>query len=471
MSRLPTASFNPLQPKLTAPIALTVAACYWFSFAYANGAAAILLALPCLCLLGQLPSSRRALYGGLLLGMAMYVPHLAFFHSVFGPPGMVLWLVAGLPIGIFLLLLRHAHLRLGPTWACWLTPILWTGIEYFRSECYYLRFAWLLPGQAVAFLPGLRMLRIGVYGLGFIFALAAALLVAPRRSHRIAGIIATISLAIFIYVPKLPPATSEGALHVAGIQLEFPDERTAANALDRLAIAHPEAQLLVLSEYTFPGPVPAEVRAIIQKHHRYLIAGGRQILDAERYYNTAFVIGPDGQDLFHQPKSIPVQFMIDGLPAPDRRVWDSPWGKLGIAVCYDSSYARVMDDFVRQGARGLIIPTMDLTGWGEYERRMLHGRMAPVRSAEYGIPTFSVWSSGVSQLTDRFGRIIETAPYPGQGEMIAGPMDLRDPGRVPPDRLLATAAMVGTGAFILYLLVGPWIERMRGAGFDVVNPT
>jgi apolipoprotein N-acyltransferase len=123
--------------------------------------------------------------------------------------------------------------------------------------------------------------------------------------------------------------------------------------------------------------------------------------------------------------------MIDGLPAADRRVWDSPWGKLGIAICYDSSYAKVMDDFVRQGARGLIIPTMDLAHWGEYERRMLHGRMAPVRSAEYNIPTFSVWSSGVSQLTDRFGRLIATAPYPGQGEMIAGPMDLRNPGRGP----------------------------------------
>ena len=49
-----------------------------------------------------------------------------------------------------------------------------------------------------------------------------------------------------------------------------------------------------------------------------------------------------------------------------------------------------------------------------YERRMLHGRMAPIRSAEYGIPTFGVWSCGESQLTDRFGRVIATAGYPGQ---------------------------------------------------------
>jgi apolipoprotein N-acyltransferase len=176
-------------------------------------------------------------------------------------------------------------------------------------------------------------------------------------------------------------------------------------------------------------------------------------VDNARFYDTAFVIGPDGRDIFDQAKSVPVQFMNDGLPAPRRQVWDSPWGKIGIAICYDISYANVMDDFVRQGAQGLIVPTMDVTSWGEYERRMLHGRLAPVRSAEYGIPTFSVWSSGESQLVDRFGRIIATAGYPGQGAMIAGPFDLGKAGHVPPDRILALAATIGTGLFVVFLMV------------------
>ena len=143
------------------------------------------------------------------------------------------------------------------------------------------------------------------------------------------------------------------------------------------------------------------------------------------------MIGPDGKDVFEQIKSVPVQFMNDGIAArPARRVWDSPWGKIGIAICYDISYVRVMDDFVRHGAQGLIVPTMDVIKWGEYERRMLHGRLAPVRSAEYGIPTFGVWSSGVSQLVDSRGCVIATAGYPGQGEMIAGPFELGGSGRV-----------------------------------------
>jgi apolipoprotein N-acyltransferase len=147
----------------------------------------------------------------------------------------------------------------------------------------------------------------------------------------------------------------------------------------------------------------------------------------------------------------PVQFMNDGKPAAERKVWNSPWGKIGLAVCYDVSYARVMDDFVCQGARVLIVPTMDLAGWGEYQRRQLHGRMAPVGSAEYSIPVFGVWSSGVSQLTDRRGAVIVTAGYPGQGEMLAGSFDLAVAGHVPYDRPFAWCATGITAATIVYL--------------------
>ena len=105
-----------------------------------------------------------------------------------------------------------------------------------------------------------------------------------------------------------------------------------------------------------------------------------------------------------------------------------------------------MDDFIAAGAQGLIIPTMDLESWGWYERARLHGRLGPVRAAEYGVPVFGVWSSGESQLIDASGRVIAMAGYPGQGEMIAGPFELKEAGRIPIDRwpaLGASWAVVG----------------------------
>jgi apolipoprotein N-acyltransferase len=433
-------------------LAITAAAGYWITFSTSNGAAAIWIALPCLCVLGRVDTDRQALYGGTVVGMLMYAPPLLFFWSIFGPMTIALWLIIGSSTGLFLLLLRNVHRRLGPDWAMALTPMLWTGVEYFRSEIWWLKFAWLLPGQAVAFVPGVRLAAMGVYGLGFVMVLVSAMLVSPRRWFRVAGGAFTIILTVLMYVPALPPTPAGGPLHVAGVQLESGGIDHAVEALDRLASAHPETQILVLSEYTFDGAVPQSARDVVQKYHRYLVAGGVRRLDDKTFYDTAFVVGPDGQDVFEQAKSVPVQFMDDGLPATKRQVWNSPWGPIGIAICYDMGYAGVMDDFVRAGARGLIVPTMDLANWGEFERRNLHGRLAPIRAAEYGIPVFGVWSSGVSQLTDCYGRVIATAGYPGQGAMIAGAFDLQGAGRIPPDRMVAEAAMIGTGLIAAYLL-------------------
>ncbi len=432
---------------------------YGLAFATTWGAAGVLISLPCIFLLAYAKTPRRAFYGGLFLGVAMYAPHLMFFFHVFGAFGGLLFLIAGFPIGLFLMLMYFARKRFGDVGVFWLTPMLWTGIEFFRSELYQLRFAWLLPGQAAVFIPGIRWLAIGGYGIGFLYAVAGAMVVSPWRAVGAAGVLVSICFAAFMYWPRASPTSVDSPLHVAGIQMEFPDEAAVVDSLTRLAIAHPEAQILVLSEYTFAGPVPASVRKVVKTYHRYLIAGGSRYLDGARYYNTAYVIGPEGEDVFSQVKSVPVQFMADGLPAEKRDVWNSPWGKIGIAVCYDVSYARVMDDFVREGARGLIIPTMDLTSWGEYERRMLHGRMAPLRSAEYRIPVFGVWSSGVSQLTDHTGRVIDTAGYPGQGAMIAGPFDLASNAHVPPDRWLAMLCSIGTGVLIVGLIVERLLRR------------
>ena len=426
---------------------------YIVGFAFPDWAPAVLISLPALCLLARQRSEWRALGLGLMAGFVICAVLLNFMSTIFGAYAIGLWLVGALPFGVFLLLLYRARVRVGPLWSMVLTPVMWTGIEYFRSEVWPLKFAWLLPGQASAQLPGVQLCVIGVYGLGFVYMLLAALSVGELKWQRLTGAAGLVVAAILMYALPWPTLPHNVPVHVAGVQTESWAAADIAKALDSLAVEHPEAQILVLSECAFPDAVPAEVREVITKHKRYLVAGGWAPVGEGGFYNTAFVVGPDGKDLFSQAKSMPVQFMDDGTPAAVRNVWESPWGKIGIAICYDACYASVMDDFVRQGARGLIIPTMDVTEWGEFERRTLHGRIQPVRSAEYGIPTFGVWSSGVSQLTDRAGKVIATAGYPGQGETLAGSFDLSRAGRVPPDRYLGWASLIATGLFVGFLLV------------------
>jgi apolipoprotein N-acyltransferase len=133
-------------------------------------------------------------------------------------------------------------------------------------------------------------------------------------------------------------------------------------------------------------------------------------------------------------------------------LWDSPWGKIGICVCYDLSYSRVTDRLVNLGAEALIGPTMDVADWGKAQHE-LHARVAPARAAEYGLPIFRVASSGISQLVDRTGRVTATAPCPGDGAILTGTLEMRGSGRWPLDRWLAPFATGLTAGLIIWLLI------------------
>jgi apolipoprotein N-acyltransferase len=144
--------------------------------------------------------------------------------------------------------------------------------------------------------------------------------------------------------------------------------------------------------------------------------------------------------------------MKDGLPAPHQALWNSPWGKLGFAICYDASYTRVTDELIRQGAQGLIFPTMDVADWGIHQHQ-LHARIAPMRAAEYAVPVFRLCSSGISQYAGPTGQVLDSAPFPGQGAIISASMRLVDHGRMPPDRWLAPLSVGITIALSAWLAI------------------
>jgi apolipoprotein N-acyltransferase len=208
--------------------------------------------------------------------------------------------------------------------------------------------------------------------------------------------------------------------------------------------------VLILPEYTLDDEPTVALKDWCKANQKFLIVGGKDASPGTNYYNTAFVISTNGEVVFKQGKSVPIQFFKDGLPAPEQKLWESPWGKIGICICYDLSYTRVTDELVRQGAQMLIVPTMDVTDWGRHQHE-LHARVAPVRAAEYCIPIFRVASSGISQGVDKSGHVQSSASFPGEGEMIFFDVHLGKPGRVPEDRLLALTSVLVTGSFVLWL--------------------
>jgi len=402
--------------------------------------------------LAALPTPRQAFYFGLTVGYVVYAPHLAFFWSIFGWPAIALWSVLAFWLGLFIALGRLCRLKFGRL-ALVLVPFVWTGLEYFRSELYYLRFSWLNVGYAFADSPQIfRTTRLGMYGVALVLlGLAASLSLLPKRRAGILGSVGLVALGCFVNLPAKPKSpTKPNGLQIAGLQMEFPAPLEVPAAMDKLLDRHREAELFVLSEYTFDGPIPERVKAWCRQHKKYLIAGGKDFIAGSEFFNTAFVVDPDGEIVFRQAKSVPIQFFKDGRPAREQKLWESPWGKLGICVCYDLSYRRVTDGLIRQGAQAIIAPTMDVADWGGHQHS-LHALVAPVRAAEYGVPIFRVCSSGISQLIDSAGRVAASAPFPGEHAMIAGPLELAERGRLPLDHWLAPLSVFVTAVIVLWL--------------------
>lgn len=461
-------------------LALAGVACFHAAYTPAKSgllAFGIIGYLICLVQLARLRTKRQCFYTGLAVGFACFAPQLECFWRIFGAAAMALWLVLAFWIALFLVLSHLALVRLGPKRGLLLIPFLWTGLEYFRSELYYLKFSWLNVGYAFAQFPFVPTGFLGMYGIGF--ALIAVFLVVPghrlieQRKLTLLEYLAAV-IVIAILAAMLIPTSShlpKGNLVVAGAQLEFPAERKIKPTLDRILARQgrfevpgirvgTNVDLIVLSEYTLEGEPPAALKDWCRQHQKFLIVGGKDPSPGTNYFNTAYVIGTNGEVVFKQVKSVPIQFFKDGLPAPEQKVWESPWGKVGICICYDLSYTRVTDELVRQGAQMLIVPTMDVADWGRHQHEM-HARVAPVRAAEYGIPIFRVASSGISQGVSRQGWVQTSAPFEGEGEILffGAHLSRGRKGSLPLDRWLAPFCVVVTCAFVAWL--GVPTLRMR----------
>jgi apolipoprotein N-acyltransferase len=411
------------------------------------------------------PTVRRAFYFGLAAGFLCAVPQMFFFWKLFGPAAIPLWLVFAFWIGLFAAIVCGSIRRWGKVKAAWLIPIVWTGVEYFRSELYYFKFSWLNVGYVFPNYEFTPFLNYGMYVVGFLIFATASLFFCKASINRLwieAFIILLCLLTAFALFLELISAarfkSPNPPVLIVGVQMEFPPVALIPKMLDQAFAKNTNAPIFVLSEYTLDSPVPYLLKNWCREHSRYLVVGGKDFVTNDVYYDTAFVVGTNGEVIFQQAKSVPVQCFKDGLPATKQEVWNSPWGKIGFCICYDLSYTRVTDELVRQGAQLLIVPTMDVEEWGRHEHE-LHSRVAPVRAAEYGLPIFRVASSGISQAVTGGGQVIAQTSIPGSTEIFSAQLRLPVRGSLPLDRYLAPLCVGATGIITGALLFLTWKDN------------
>ena len=187
------------------------------------------------------------------------------------------------------------------------------------------------------------------------------------------------------------------------------------------------ADLLLLPEYAGleiapSGDAAAELRAAVARAPALLSAmrdvsvrhglwlcpgtlpmageGGAQVV------NRAPVIRPDGTVAF-QDKRMPTRFEAERWSlAPGRppQVFDTPWGRLGIAICYDAEFPKLVRAQVEAGAWLVLVPACTDTRHGA-ERVRIGARARAMENQCFVAVASTVGAcAGSAALDDNHGR-------------------------------------------------------------------
>ena len=230
-----------------------------------------------------------------------------------------------------------------------------------------------------------------------------------------------LSLGYGVLRLSLPPTTPR--LRVAAIQdltrEETGDLTPAGAEADRTALTRQAAargaKLIVWSEESLGGEfTPAspkdETRRLARQLQTALVVGYSDDT-RPKPFNCAAYLAPDGDVLSptHHKIHLYLSERETNQPGHAATVVETPQGRLGLEICFDSCYTNTTRQEVGQGARLIALPNYDPpTPRGVLHR--LHGTMLPFRAAENAVPFVRADSNGLSQIVDAQGYIVGQSP-------------------------------------------------------------
>lgn len=150
-----------------------------------------------------------------------------------------------------------------------------------------------------------------------------------------------------------------------------------------------------------------------------------QSTEGKLYYNAALVLSSDGTVLGTYHKTHPIQFFSDGVPGRRYPTFNTPCGRIGIAICYDFDFASTALNLIRNGAELLVVPTFDAMEWTALQHTE-HSRMAQARAAEVGRYVVRATSSGISQIIAPNGTVTAAVPNGESGSACGDVRAYRD---------------------------------------------
>ncbi|OGS06636.1 MAG: apolipoprotein N-acyltransferase [Elusimicrobia bacterium RIFOXYA12_FULL_51_18] len=390
------------------------------------------------------PDAKSAANLGGFTGLLFYGISLHWLLKIFGPVALAFWCVFALWLALHITLLWKIWnnellgnaVRLKRILFVAAAGLLWTGIEYFRCEIWWLECSWLALGYSQT--PAASLFQtcglLGIYGLSALIVSVNAALFLSLKERRAAP---AISAVLFLSILSLWggrrthafPAEQGRKISVALVQ----DESYNLDRLSALSLGEEtkNADLLIWPEYSFPiQPGQDEIylnllRKKLKGSRSTAIIGAAVFHDEfkkNRMKNFAWIISPEGKLLGRYDKLHPIPYVEKRLqpgnrnliPNPSPEPIPTPAGILGMQICYDLDFENGSRKMANLGAQIITVNNLDPVSWGKWQH-FQHSNMSPARAVETGLWLVRSASSGYSQIIDPLGRIRSSMPMESSG--------------------------------------------------------
>ena len=386
-----------------------------------------------------------------LLGLAFFLGSLAWLTEVTVAGWLALGAFLALYFGAFGALARSVLSRSRPGAALVVLPAAWVALEYLRSHLLS-GFGWnLLAYSQTPWLPILQVADLaGAWGVSYLIAFVNVALalqrIGPRHGRGALLLAAGLVLASLGYgrarLAAAPDAA--GTMRVAVLQGNVPQEEkwddqhrgpimARYEALAREAAAT-GPDLIVWPETSMPGlfgedePLTRRVMALGAALRVPMLVGvpvSEPRPDGEALLNSAVLLGADGHALRRYDKLHLVPFgeflplerflpwlrevlppigeFLAGADPTVFRIPGTSGAAFSVLICFEDVFPQLAREFVRQGARALLVITND-AWFGPTGAAYQHAQASTLRAVELRRPVARAANTGWSGCIDPHGR-------------------------------------------------------------------
>jgi len=403
-------------------------------------------------------SPKRAFGLGLLAGLVSFLGILYWIKILSPLIGLLIlafYLALYSAFFCFLLTLINRKLK-SDIWYLISAPILWVSLEYIRSV-FLSGFPWALLGYSQYLNTPLIQISefTGVYGVSFLIVLVNVTIahlitdhrspITVRRKILPVVIVAIIVGAYFVY-GKLILSTSHlrsrnSELKVGIVQGNVDLEEKWSGILHQRVldthirlteeVAQEEPELIVWSETATASCLKHEGGDLIRlsnlarRLRTHLLIGSLDLTSEDNYYNSAFLIAPQGNITCQYNKVhlvpfgevIPLRRQMPFLarlvermggggfePGEELTIFDIDGKRFGVLICYEGIFDNLVRKFVKKGA-GFIVNITNDAWYRRTSAPYQHFSFSVFRAVENKVPIVRAANTGVSGFIDSYGRI------------------------------------------------------------------